>query len=150
MSPIVKNPYDPRQRQDLSANEAALLHFMSDCMHGTDMSLVDRYVSSDYIQHTPGIGQGREGLRRYLQEVAWKRPGRHQWRPIPLLAAGNFVILHKLLPATVIADFMRFDDQGLMAEHWDVVQPLPEPGYDPMRLSTENFSRFAPLFKIDA
>jgi len=36
------NPYDPRLRQDLSANEATLLHFMSDCMHGHDMSLVDR------------------------------------------------------------------------------------------------------------
>ena len=47
-------------------------------------------------------------------------------------SAGKFVILHRLLPATVIADFMRFDDQGLLAEHWDVVQRLPEPGYDPM------------------
>ena len=40
---------------------------MSDCMHGDDLSLVDRYVAEGYIQHTPGIGQGREGLRRYLQ-----------------------------------------------------------------------------------
>jgi hypothetical protein len=57
--------------------------------------------------------------------------------------------LHKLLPAVVIADFMRFNQNGLMAEHWDVVQPLPEPNYDPMRLSTENLSRFAGLFKIN-
>jgi hypothetical protein len=56
--------------------------------------------------------------------------------------------LHKLLPAVVIADFMRFNADGLMAEHWDVVQPLPEPDYDPMRLSTENLSRFAAMFKI--
>lgn len=148
MNNPVPNPYDPRLRTDLSRNEAALLHFMSDCMHGSDASLVERYVSPDYIQHTPGIGQGREGLRRYLEEVAWKRPGRHQWRPIQLFAVGDFVILHKLLPATVIADFMRFDAHGMMAEHWDVVQPLPEPDYDPMRLSSENFSRFTALFKM--
>jgi predicted SnoaL-like aldol condensation-catalyzing enzyme len=147
MSPV-PNPFDPRLRNDLSANETTLLHFMSDCMHGHDMSLVDRYVAEDYIQHTPGIGQGRDGLRHYLEQVAWKRPGRLTWRPIHLFACGDFVILHKLLPATVIADFMRFNAQGQMAEHWDVVQPMPEPDYDPMRLSTENLSRFAALFKI--
>ena len=126
-----------------------MLHFMSDCMHGHDMSLVERYVAEDYIQHTPGIGQGREGLRNYLEQVAWKRPGRLTWRPIHLFPCGDFVILHKLLPAVVIADFMRFNQDGLMAEHWDVVQPLPEPNYDPLRLSTENLSRFAGLFKIN-
>jgi hypothetical protein len=35
-----------------------------------------------------------------------------------------------------------------MAEHWDVVQLMPEPDYDPMRPSTENLSRFRELFKI--
>jgi predicted SnoaL-like aldol condensation-catalyzing enzyme len=65
-----------------------------------------------------------------------------------LFSCGDFVILHKLLPNTVIADFMRFNAEGLMAEHWDVVQPLPEPDYDPMRLSVENLSRFTALFKI--
>ena len=48
MSPV-PNPFDPRLRNDLSANETTLLHFMSDCMHGHDMSLVDRYVAEDYI-----------------------------------------------------------------------------------------------------
>jgi hypothetical protein len=57
------------------------------------------------------------------------------------------VILHKLLRHVVIADFFRFDDGGMPGEHRDVVQPLPEPGYDPMRPSTEDLSRFAALFR---
>jgi predicted SnoaL-like aldol condensation-catalyzing enzyme len=142
------NPWDPRLRTDLTDNERVALHFMSDCMHGDDLSLVDRYVAEGYIQHTPGIGQGREGLRHYLHEVAWKRPGRREWRPIHLFASGDFVILHKLLPAVVIADFLRFDSDGMMAEHWDVVQPHPEPDYDPMRPSTENLDRFRAVFGI--
>ncbi|MGC4029992.1 MAG: hypothetical protein QM696_14105 [Steroidobacteraceae bacterium] len=112
------------------------------------MSLLDTLVADDYIQHTPGIGQGREGLRRYLTQIAWKRPQRHIWRPIHLFGVGNFVILHKLLPKVVIADFFRFDAQGLMAEHWDVVQLLPEPDYDPLRASTENFERFRVMFDM--
>ncbi len=142
------NPWDPRLRSDLTANEKAVLHFMSDCMHGDDLSLVDRYVADGYIQHTPGIGQGREGLRHYLNEVAWKRPGRREWRPIQLFASGDFVILHKLLPAVVIADFLRFDAFGMMAEHWDVVQPHPEVDYDPLRPSVENLDRFKAVFGI--
>lgn len=142
------NPWDPWKRDDLTANERVVLHFTNECLHGDDMSLVDRYISEQYTQHTPGIGQGRDGLRHYLREVAWKRPGRREWRPIHLFASGDFVILHKLLPAVVIADFFRFDSDGMMAEHWDVVQPLPEPGYDPLRPSTENLDRFRALFNI--
>ena len=87
MEPI-PSPYDPRSRDDLSANETTLFHFVSDCMHDHDMSLVDRYLAEDYIQHTSGIGQGRDGLRHYLEEVAWKRPGRLVWRPITTWAMG--------------------------------------------------------------
>jgi hypothetical protein len=47
----IPNPYDPRLRTNLSANEKTMLHFMSDCMHGHDMNLVERYVAEDYIQH---------------------------------------------------------------------------------------------------
>jgi predicted SnoaL-like aldol condensation-catalyzing enzyme len=148
MTSVFENPWDPRHRADLSPNERVVLHFMTDCMHGDDLSLVDRYVAHDYIQHTPGIGQGRAGLLRYLHEVAWKRPGRREWRPIHLFAHGDFVILHKLLPSVVIADFLRFNAEGLMAEHWDVVQPHPEPGYDPLKPSTEDLDRFRTLFGI--
>jgi predicted SnoaL-like aldol condensation-catalyzing enzyme len=142
------NPYDPRKRENLSENERRVLHFMEACLHGQNEDLIDLYVAEDYIQHTPGIGQGREGLRRYMREVAWKRPGRHDFTPIHLFSDGDFVILHKLLPTAVIVDIMRFNDQHQFAEHWDVVQRLPEPNYDPLAPSSEDLSRFKALFGI--
>lgn len=142
------NPWDPSARDDLSPNERTLLRFMRDCMHGDDLSLIDTLVAEDYIQHTPGIGQGREGLRRYITEVAYRRPGRKDWRPVQIFAAGDMVILHKISATHVFADFVRFDALGRMAEHWDVVQAHPEPGYDPMRQSTENLDRFRALFGL--
>jgi predicted SnoaL-like aldol condensation-catalyzing enzyme len=147
-SAMAPNPYDPWKRADLTANERVVLEFTADCIHGDDLTLIEKYISPDYIQHTAGIGQGREGLRNYLREIAWKRPNRKTWRPIQIFACGDFVILHKLLTMAVVADFFRFDAAGAMAEHWDVVQPLPEPGYDPMQPSSENFARFAALFDI--
>lgn len=143
------NPWDPWSRDDLTANERTVLEFMRDCMHGDDLSLIDRHVAPDYVQHTPGIGQGREGLRRYIETVAHRRPGRRDWRPVQIFAAGDMVILHKLIASHVIADFIRFDAAGRMIEHWDVVQPLPEPGYDPMRRSAEDLSRFRRIFGLD-
>ena len=141
-----ENPYDPRKRKDLTENEKRVLHFMEDCLHGDNEDLIDRYVAEDYIQHTPGIGQGRDGLRRYLREVAWKRPGRYDFIPIHLFSDGDFVILHKLLPAVVIVDILRFNENHQLAEHWDVVQRLPEPDYDPMAPSSEDLSRFKAMF----
>jgi predicted SnoaL-like aldol condensation-catalyzing enzyme len=142
------NPYDPFVRTDLSANEKVMMSFMTNCMHGDDLSLIDTLVAKDYIQHTPGIGQRREGLRSYLTTIAHVRPGRKIWRPIQIFAVGDMVILHKLIAQATIADFVRFNSDGQMAEHWDVVQLMPEPDYDPMRPSTENLSRFRELFKI--
>jgi predicted SnoaL-like aldol condensation-catalyzing enzyme len=144
------NPYDPLKRTDLSANERLVLEFTGRCIHGGDESLIETMVSPDYVQHTEGIGQGREGLRRYLQEIAWKRPHREVWRPIQVFASGDFVILHKLLMRVVIADFFRIDAAGLLAEHWDVVQPLPSPDYDPMAPSQEDLARFRALYGIPA
>ncbi len=135
------------ERENLTDNEQRLLHFTLDCLHGVDESLIDDYVAENYIQHTHGIGQGREGLRRYVTSVAWKRPGRFKVQVLQLFAAGDFVILHKSLPAVVIVDIMRFDHQHQFVEHWDVVQRAPVENYDPMALSSEDFARFKTLFR---
>lgn len=143
---MVPNPYDPMKRTDLTHNEKLVLEFTGKCIHGGDESLIDLMVAPDYTQHTHGIGQGQEGLRRFLREIAWKRPHREVWRPIQIFASGNFVILHKLLQRVVIVDIFRIDAAGLLAEHWDVVQTLPMPEYDPMTPSAEDFTRFRALY----
>ena len=146
---MVPNPYDPWTRTDLSAREKLILKFTDEVLHGENAAMIDEVVSPNYVQHTAGIGQGRQGLRNYLDKIAWRRAGRHVWRPIHIFAAGDFVILHKLLPAVVIADFFRFDADGMIAEHWDVVQPLPEADYDPLKPSAEDFTRFYKLFGLE-
>ena len=145
------NPYDPWKRTDLTTREKVVLRFSNEIIHGDNLALIDDLVSEHYVQHTHGIAQGRPGLRRFLETIAWKRPGRRTWRPIQIFSAGDFVILHKLLPAVVIADIFRFDSDDKLVEHWDVVQTLPEPDYDPMKPSAgEDFTRFYALFNMQA
>jgi predicted SnoaL-like aldol condensation-catalyzing enzyme len=143
---VHQNPHDPLRRTDLTTNERLVLEFTGRCIHGADESLIEQCVAPDYIQHTHGIGQGREGLRRFLREIAWRRPHADVWRPIHLLASGDFVILHKLLRLVVIIDIFRINSTGQLAEHWDVVQALPSSDYDPLRASAENFTRLRALF----
>lgn len=144
---MVPNPYDPLKR-NLTQREKNFLQFTGEVVHGHNFDLIDTLVAPDYIQHTHGVGQGREGIRRYVNEISSKRAGREQWRPLMVFSQGDFVILFKLLPAFMIVDIVRFNDQDQLAEHWDVVQPLPAPGHDPMELSQHDFSRFYSLFGI--
>ena len=93
-------------------------------------------------------GGWREGIRKYIAEIASRRPGREQWRPVLLFEDGDFVILFKQLPAFLIVDIVRFNAQDQLAEHWDVVQSLPAADYDPMAPSKEDLQRFFALFGI--
>lgn len=142
------NPFDPLERTDLSRRERILLEFTAEVVHGTNTSLIDTLVAADYIQHTHGVGQGREGIRKYVTEISLRRPGRAQWRPILIFEDGDFVILYKLLPAFMIVDIVRFNANDQLAEHWDIVQPLPSADYDPMAPSKEDFRRFYGLFGV--
>lgn len=145
---ITENPYDPWKRTDLTKREKIVLKFMDECLHGENMDLIDKYIAEDYIQHTPNCGQGREGIRNYVREIAWKRKNNKDWRAINIWNCGDFVLLHKTFQNIVLVDIIRFNDQDQFQEHWDVVQKLPEYGYDPMKRSDENLDPLRDLFGI--
>lgn len=144
MAPLDAFLNDP----DLSPRKRRVLEFMDGVLHGDRMDLIESHVHENYIQHTPGIGQGREGLKNYIREVASKRPNRTEWRPVMLLEEGDVVALFKWLPGAWIADFLRFDENDMMVEHWDVVQRWEGFAPTPEDRSTEDLSRFKALFNI--
>ncbi len=126
------------------------MDFTDQVLHGDNVGMIDEVVAPDYIQHTHGAGQGPQGLKNYIEKIASKRPGRKVWRPVHSFAAGDFVILHKVTPLVSIVDIVRFNASDKLQEHWDIVQPLPKPDFDPMELSSEDFTRFYKLFNIPA
>ena len=88
-----------------------------------DYAAAERFWSPRYIQHSAHIPPGRDGLFGLVKSL----PATLRYENHLAAATGDFVILHGRfsghgLPAAwVVADIVRMDD-GVLAEHWDVIQ----------------------------
>lgn len=87
----------------------------------------DRFVREDYIQHNPGLGQGREALKRAFAEKFQANPD-FRLEIIMLIAEADKVAVYlKNVDAAGntrarVVDIYRIED-GMLAEHWDVLMP---------------------------
>ena len=88
-----------------------------------DLSVVETFWSEDYTQHNPTLPNGRDAL----VAVASSFNGESTAEFGVLAAEGDLVFGHMRynLPGigtVVVVDVLRFEN-GLMTQHWDVIQP---------------------------
>lgn len=87
-----------------------------------DLTAIDRYWSEDYLQHNPMVPSGRSNLKSLFGNM----PTDFKYEIGMVIADDDKVAIHGryvgIAPTPMIAvDIFRVED-GLIAEHWDVLQ----------------------------
>jgi predicted SnoaL-like aldol condensation-catalyzing enzyme len=93
---------------------------------------MQKYGAEQYRQHNPEVPDGREAFVRFFEKMAKEYPGKSM-SVKRVFAEGNFVIVHSehVFPgwrggSWAAIDIFRLDANGKIAEHWDVLQKVPD------------------------
>jgi len=104
-------------------NKALVLDAFETLFNKRDYAAAGRYWSPNYIQHSAHIPPGRGGLFDLIKSL----PPTLKYEHGTIVADGNFVIVHGRfsnlgLPVNwIAADVVRLED-GMLVEHWDVIE----------------------------
>ena len=103
-------------------NKATVLQAFDTLFNRRDYAAAEKFWSPDYIQHSAHIPPGREGLFNLVKTL----PPTLKYEPGTIVADGDFVIVHGRFSgfqpvSWIAADILRIKD-GILVEHWDVIQ----------------------------
>ena len=103
-------------------NKRLVLEAFDTLFNKRDYASAEKFWSPHYVQHSAHIEPGRDGLFNLVRTL----PPTLRYEPGTIVADGDFVIAHGrfsgFLPVNwIVADILRIED-GILVEHWDVIQ----------------------------
>jgi predicted SnoaL-like aldol condensation-catalyzing enzyme len=104
-------------------NKAIVLEAFDTLFNERDYAAAARFWSPNYVQHSAHIEPGRDGLFNLIKSMPPTFKHEHE----QIVADGELVIVHSRFSGFgqaknwIVADFVRVVD-GLLVEHWDVVE----------------------------
>ena len=104
-------------------NKDLVLKAFDTLFNKRDYATAETFWSPKYIQHSAHIEPGRDGLFNLVRNT----PETLKYEPGLIVAEGDFVIVHGRFSAFglpvnwIAADILRIEN-GILVEHWDVIQ----------------------------
>jgi len=104
-------------------NKALVLKAFDTLFNKRDYGAAERFWSPDYIQHSAHIAPGGGGLFDLIKSI----PPTLKYEPGTIVAEEDIVIVHGRFSGFgtpvnwIAADILRIQN-GILAEHWDVIQ----------------------------
>lgn len=91
----------------------------------------DKYIGKEYRQHNPGVADGGQAFVDAFAPFLKENP-KSKATIKRVIADGDLVALHVHSQLNdedrgeAVVDIFRFDKDGKIVEHWDVIQAVPE------------------------
>lgn len=110
-------------KTDPQRHKALVLEAFDTLFNKRDYARAETFWSPKYIQHSAHIEPGREGLFNLVKNI----PASLRYEPGLIVANGDFVIVHGRFSGMgvpvnwIAADILRIEN-GILVEHWDVIQ----------------------------
>lgn len=98
-----------------------------------DVEALRGLLHEDFVEHSPGNPSGRDA---FVEFIAASPLMASRMTVKRVIAEGDFVVVHYHATrpdderGAAVVDIWRLVD-GVIVEHWDVVQPVPEPSLLP-------------------
>jgi predicted SnoaL-like aldol condensation-catalyzing enzyme len=120
---------------NLEENKKNAIAFYQTAYEGNPEKAIEQFVGAEYIQHNPDVANGTQGFISYFERMQKEYPAK-SIEFVRCIAEGDIVALHthQTWPGNdeyVTMDFFRFDENGLICEHWDAIQHIPETSANP-------------------
>ena len=118
------------------ANLDLVLRMFAEVLNPMDSGAVEHFIHPNYIQHNQLAEPGRDGLKRFLDTIREATPEAvHDVKRA--FVDGDHVTVHyhvRRWPGDAgwaVIDIFRIEE-GVIAEHWDVMQDVLEGGPNPI------------------
>lgn len=81
-------------KHDLEANKQNAIAFYRTAYLGEPIKAVEKYVGSEYVQHNPVVGDGKQAFIDYFNEMARDYPGKvsNSSEPLPRMIWLHFIL----------------------------------------------------------
>jgi predicted SnoaL-like aldol condensation-catalyzing enzyme len=115
-------------------NKKIVVEFYQKLFGDKDVSVIDQYLVDDYIQHNPGVADGRQALKDIAAKWLANQP-KSTVDFQKVAADGDLVFLHIKTKSNSGKDVSLIDifrlKEGKIVEHWDIMQEVPEKSANP-------------------